>query len=214
MSKWEIVSYVAIFVYTLVMLLNDQSILLVLGTVLVAGLIMFSIFVLYPMVWETRMDRLEAFLRRKQNAPYIYIIYATANRLDEEVELTMEKLMSNTSASKSTKANYQAAYGAYRKDLFTVRKAVREMRKSVYRTYYETFVLIEEGETERAREHLGSIKREWMRFALLAEIERKLDHYKEAEELAAQAVQASKGVHRYAMTKEYERYYTKEQHVQ
>ncbi|WP_339839098.1 hypothetical protein [Paenibacillus sp. FSL R7-0272] len=198
----------------LVMLLNDQSIFLVLGTVLVAGLIMFSIFVLYPMVWETRMDRLEVFLRRRQHAPYIYIIYATANRLDEEVELTMEKLMSNTSASKSTKANYQAAYGAYRKDLFTVRKAVREMRKSVYRTYYETFVLIEEGETERAREHLSSIKREWMRFALLAEIERKLNHYKEAEELAAQAVQASRGVHRYAMTKEYERYYTKEQQAQ
>lgn len=214
MSRWEIVSYVAIFVYMLVMLLNDQSIFLVLGTVLVAGLIMFSIFVLYPMVWETRMDRLEVFLRRRQHAPYIYIIYATANRLDEEVELTMEKLMSNTSASKSTKANYQAAYGAYRKDLFTVRKAVREMRKSVYRTYYETFVLIEEGETERAREHLSSIKREWMRFALLAEIERKLNHYKEAEELAAQAVQASRGVHRYAMTKEYERYYTKEQQAQ
>lgn len=214
MSKWEIVSYVAVFVYTLVMLLNDQSIFLVFGTALVAALILFGIFVFYPMGWETRMERLEAFLRKKQSTPYIYIFYATANRLDEEVELTMEKLMSNTSASKSTKANYQAAYGAYRKDLFTVRKAVREMRKSVYRTYYETFVLIEEGETERATEHLGSIKREWMRFALLAEIERKLDHYKEAEEFASQAVQASKGVNRYVMTKEYERYYSKEQQAQ
>ncbi|MBR3380546.1 MAG: hypothetical protein IKG72_10615 [Bacillus sp. (in: Bacteria)] len=213
MSKWEIVSYVAIFVYTLVMLLNDQSILLVLGTVLIAGLIIFGIFVFYPMVWETRMDRLEAFLRKKQNTPYFYFIYATANRLDEEVELTMEKLMNNTSASKTTKANYQAAYGAYRKDLFTVRKAVREMRISDYRTYYETFVLIEEGETERAREHLSSIKSEWMRYALLAESERKLNHYKQAEEFAAQAVQASKGVNRYAMTKEYERYYTKEQSI-
>lgn len=140
--------------------------------------------------------------------------YATANRLDEEVELTIEKLMSNTSASKSTKANYQAAYGAYRKDLYTVRTAIREMRKSDYRTYYETFVLIEEEETERAREHLSSIKRQWMRLALLAEIERKLNHYKKAEELASQAVQASRGVNRYAMTKEYERYYTKEQQAQ
>ncbi|WP_434751132.1 hypothetical protein [Paenibacillus amylolyticus] len=163
------------------------------------------------MAWETRMDRLESFLRKKQSTPYIYIFYATANRLDEEVELTMEKLMSNTSASKSTKSNYQAAYGAYRKDLFTVRKAVREMRKSDYRTYYETFILIEEWESERAKEHLSSIKREWMRFALLAEIERKLNHHQQAEVFAAKAVQVSKGINRYTMTKEYERYYTKVQ---
>lgn len=196
MSRREFVFYAAVFVYTVVMLLNDQSIFPVFGTSLIAVLIFFSIYIFYPMAWETRMDRLETFLRRKQSTPYIYIFYATANRLDEEVELTMEKLMSNTSASKSTKANYQAAYGAYRKDLFTVRKAVREMRKSDYRTYYETFIFIEEGETERAREHLSSVRREWMRFALLAEIKRKLNHYKEAEELAAKAVQASKGVKR------------------
>lgn len=74
MSRWEIVSYVAIFVYMLVMLLNDQSIFLVLGTVLVAGLIMFSIFVLYPMVWETRMDRLEVFYE-EDNMHLIFILF-------------------------------------------------------------------------------------------------------------------------------------------
>ncbi|MGO4528027.1 hypothetical protein AB4Z30_03020 [Paenibacillus sp. 2TAF8] len=65
MSKWGIASYVAVFIYVFVMLLNDQSIFLVLGSVLVAALIMFSVFIFYPMAWETRMERLEAFFTKK-----------------------------------------------------------------------------------------------------------------------------------------------------
>jgi hypothetical protein len=207
-SRGEFVFYTAVFVYALVMLLNEQSIFLVAGTSLIAVLLFFSIYIFYPMAWETRMERLEAFLRKRENTLYIYIFYATANQLDEEVERTMEKLMSSTSTSKFAKANYQAAYSAYRKDLFSLRKSLREMRRSDYRTYYETFLLVEEGESERARAHLSSIKKDWMRYALLAEIERKLHHHERAEEFAAKAVQAAKGVNRYVMTKEYERYYS------
>lgn len=214
MDRRELFYYVAVFIYTLLMLWNDQSIILVLGIVLFTTLIMFTIHIIYPMAWETRMDRLDAFLRSKQHKPYIYIFYATANRLDEEVEQTIEKLMNNTTASKSTKANYQAVYGLYRNDLFTLRKAVREMRRSDYRTYYETILLVEEGNSERARAHLASIKKEWMRFALLAEIERRLNHPEQVAEYAARAVHASRGVNRYLMTKEVERYYTKEQLAQ
>ncbi|PYE48038.1 hypothetical protein HUB98_01720 [Paenibacillus barcinonensis] len=214
MDRREVIIYVAVFLFTLVMLWNDQSIILVLGVVLFTTLIAFTIHVIYPMAWETRMNRLDAFLRNKQHKPYIYIFYATANRLDEEVEQTIEKLMSDPRASKSTKANYQAAYGSYRKDMFTLRKAVREMRRSDYRTYYETILLTEEGNSERARAHLTSIKKEWMRFALLAEIERRLNHLEQAAEYASKAIQASRGVNRYIMTKEAERYYTKEQLAQ
>lgn len=214
MDRREVIFYAAVFIFTLVMVWNDQSIILVLGIVLFTTLIAFTFHIIYPMAWETRMDRLDAFLRNKKHKPYIYIFYATANRLDEEVEETIEKLMNNTTASKSTKANYQAAYGMYREDLFTVRKAVREMRRSDYRTYYETILLVEEGESERARVHLASIKKEWMRFALLAEIERRLNHLEQAREYAARAIHASRGVNRYIMTKEVERYYMKDQLAQ
>nr|WP_186322895.1 hypothetical protein [Paenibacillus xylanexedens] len=53
-----------------------------------------------------------------------------------------------------------------------------------------------------------------MRFALLAEIERRLNHPEQVAEYAARAVHASRGVNRYLMTKEVERYYTKEQLAQ
>ncbi|QOS78983.1 hypothetical protein JNUCC31_30665 [Paenibacillus sp. JNUCC31] len=101
----------------------------------------------------------------------------------------MEKLRNN-STKKSMQAIYQAAYGVYRNDIFSVRQAVPKMRRSDYRTYYETFLLIEEGMSEQARDHLKSIRRQWMQSALLAEIERKLGYREMAIQHAEEAVNA------------------------
>lgn len=209
MDRREVVYYSALFVFVLVMMWNGQSIFLIAGIMLATTLIAFTIYVWYPMAWENRMDRVENFLRRNQYKPYIYIYYVTANRLDEEVELTMEKLRNN-STKKSMQAIYQAAYGVYHKDMFIVRQAVPNMRRSDYRTYYETFLLIEEGVGEQAREHLKSIRRRWMQSALLAEIERKLGHREMAIQHAEEAVNATNGVQRYMLVKEYERCYAEQ----
>ncbi|SEA65432.1 hypothetical protein SAMN03159332_2116 [Paenibacillus sp. 276b] len=213
MSRWNVAFYSVVFVFVLVMLWNEQSVFLIVGTVLVATVIAFTIYVIYPMAWETRMDRVEAFLRKNHHTPYIYIFYVTANRLDDEVEFTMEKLRKQTT-KKSRQAIYQAAYGAYRKDMTAVRQAVLQMRRSDYRTYYETFLLLEEEKSEQAREHLKSIRRQWMRSALLAEIERKLGRRELAIQHTKEAMNACKGVQRYTLTKEYERYYADEQQAQ
>jgi hypothetical protein len=213
MSKWDVAFYSVVFVFVLVMMWNEQSVFLIVGTVLVATIIAFTILVIYPMAWETRMDRVEAFLRKNHHTPYIYIYYVTANRLDDEVEITMEKLRNQTT-KKSRQAIYQAAYGVYCKNITAVRQAVLKMRRSDYRTYYETFLLVEEEKSEQAREHLKSIRRQWMRSALLAEIERQLNRRDQAIQHAKEALNASKGVERYMLTKEYERYYTNEQQAQ
>lgn len=209
MDRREVVYYAALFVFGLVMLWNGQSIFLVAGMMLATTLIVFTIYVWYPMAREKRMDRVENFLRRNHYKPYIYFYYVTANRLDEEVEITMEKLRNN-STNKSMQAVYQAAYGVYRKDMFIVRQAVPNMRRSDYRTYYETCLLIEEGMGEQAREHLKSIRRRWMQSALLAEIERKLGHREMAIQHAEEAVSATNGAQRYMLVKEYERCYAEE----
>lgn|GEM_PF-2274912 len=213
MSRWNVTFYSVVFVFVLVMLWKEQSVYLIVGTVMVATLIAFTIHILYPMAWETRMDRVEVFLRKNHHTPYIYIFYVTANRMDDEVDITMEKLRKQTTI-KSRQAIYQAAYGAYRKDMTAVRQAVLQMRRSDFRTYYETFLLLEEEKSEQAREHLKTIRRQWMRSALLAEIERQSGRRELAIQHATEAMNASKGVERYTLTKEYERYYAVEETVQ
>ncbi|PQP81517.1 hypothetical protein C0Q44_17495 [Paenibacillus sp. PCH8] len=207
MNRWEVVSYSAVFVFVLVMLLYEQSIVLILGTVLITTLIAFTIRVIHPMAWETRMDRMETFLRKNQHTPYIYIYYVIANRLDEEVEITMEQLLSKY-PKKKTQAVYNAAYGYYRNDMLTLRNAVNNMPKSDYRTYYETILLVENGWSEKARELLQTIKKPWMRSILLAGIELKAGNREIAIVHAHEAIDAVKGVQRYVLIKEYERSYT------
>lgn len=60
----------------------------------------------------------------------------------------------------------------------------------------------EDGQIEQAREHLLLIKKQWMRYALLAEIERRLGHRERAIQYAQEAVNASNDVERYMLVKE------------
>lgn len=203
--KWDIVFYLAVFLFVVYMKMNEQSLFLILGVVLTATLIMFTIRIFYPLGWETRMDRVEAFLRRQENNPRLYIYYVLANRLDDELERTIERIR-NEDTNKRTQAVYNAAYGIYHNDLVAVRTAVHNMRRSDYRTYYETYLLMEEGRSDQAREHLKSISKLWMRFTLLAAIELKSGHREIAIQQAQEAMRAVRGVHRYMIFKESERY--------
>ncbi|MFE6076385.1 hypothetical protein ACFVQB_18070 [Paenibacillus sp. NPDC057886] len=116
----------------------------------------------------------------------------------------MEQLMRKYKQATAL-APYKAAYGVYRKDMASVRKALPNIRFSDYRAYYETILLSEDGESGQARERLESIKKPWMRSALLAEIELKAGHREAAIEHAKEALNSSRGVHRYVLYKEYER---------
>ncbi|WP_405108632.1 hypothetical protein MHH28_29690 [Paenibacillus sp. FSL K6-1217] len=105
----------------------------------------------------------------------------------------------------AVQATYKAAYGWYRKDMAAVQEAVPYIRHADYRAYYEAALLLEGGESARAREHLRSIRKPWMRLVVLAEIERKAGNSELAVKYAREAVEASRGVQRYVLYKEYER---------
>ncbi|WP_145326070.1 hypothetical protein [Paenibacillus xylanexedens] len=206
MSKsWgEFVFYLAVFVFVLFMTWNDYSLFWTIGGVVVTILIAFIKHVFYPLVFDKRIDRLESFLSKQQNTPGTYIIYVLANRLDNEVELVMEQIMQKYKR-RTTQAQFKAAYGLYRKDMFAIRQAVPHIGLSDYRTYYETILLLEDGKSEDARERLQSIKKKWMRSTLLAGIELKAENRDTAIQHAHEALNSSRGVNRYVLYKEYER---------
>lgn len=105
---------------------------------------------------------------------------------------------------RTTQAQFKAAYGLYRKDMFAIRQAVPHIGLSDYRTYYETILLLEDGKSEDARERLQSIKKQWMRSTLLAGIELKAENRDIAIQHAHEALNSSRGVNRYIRnTKEY-----------
>ncbi|MEK5494997.1 hypothetical protein MKZ24_30285 [Paenibacillus sp. FSL R7-0297] len=201
---WSIFIYSALFVVVLFLALNDYSPILIVGVTVVAGLIAFITQFYYPAILEKRVDRIESFLRSQKNKPAVYIYYVLANRLEDESRTIMEQLMSKYKRV-TVQATYKAAYGLYRKDMAAVQEAVPYIRYSDYRAYYETVLLLQDGKSVQAREHLESIRKQWMRSALLAEIELKAGNSETAIKYAREAVDASRGVQRYVLHKEYER---------
>ncbi|WP_339320360.1 hypothetical protein [Paenibacillus sp. FSL R10-2734] len=202
-SWWKNLFYFVVFVFALFMTINDYPPLLTVGVVIVAALLAFLLFFYYPLIFEKRIDRLESFLRKQKKTPTIYINYVLANRLEGEARLIIDQLMSKYKKAE-TQAQFKAAFGVYQKDMATVREAVPHMRKSDYRTYYETFLLIENGESDQARETLRSIKKHWMRLTLLVEIEINAGRYEAATQYAREALNSSRGVHRYVLYRKYE----------
>ncbi|MCM3782215.1 hypothetical protein M3231_04475 [Neobacillus mesonae] len=202
--RWKVVFFFIVFVFAIFMTFNHYSPLLTLGIVIVAGLLAFLPLYFYPLMLEKRINRVESYLREQKYTPAIYINFVLANRLEDEAGLIMEQLM-NKYKKAETQAQFKAAYGVYRNDMAAVRDAVPYIRISDYRAYYETILLLEEGKSDQALETLASIKKSWMRFALLAEMERKAGRNEAAIQHARQAMNSSRGVHRYVLYKEYER---------
>ncbi|WP_042199262.1 hypothetical protein [Paenibacillus camerounensis] len=196
--------YFVIFVFAVIMAANGYSPILTVGIALTVSLIGYMILFVYPFVLEKRVERVEDFLLRHKHKPGVYIHYVVANRLDDEAKTTMDKLMTKYKHSRAL-ATYKAAYGLYCKDMDAIRTAVPYIRYADYRAYYATLLLIEDGKSTEAREHLESIKKRWMRSALLAEVERKSGDIEAAVKHAREAVDTSGGAQRYVLHKEYER---------
>jgi len=186
------------------MIVNGYSLIITFMVIVVAAFLSFLLLFYYPLLLEKRIDRLESFLSKQKKTPAIYINFVLANRLEDEARLIEEQLMSKYKQAEA-QAQFKAAFGVYRKDMAAVRKAVPYIRKSNYRAYYETILLIENGESDQARKTLGSINKNWMRLALLVEIEIKAGRHETAIQYAREAINSSIGVHRYVLYKEYER---------
>lgn len=201
---WKIIFYFFVFVFALFMTLNEYSPILIVGLVFVATIFAFSLFFYYPLLLEKRISRLESFLRKQKKTPAIYVHYVLANRLENEARVIMEQLMSKYK-QRETRAIFQAAFGVYQKDMDMVREAVPYIQKPDYRVYYETTIQIDNGEMDRARDTLRSIKKHWMRLALLVDIEMKSGNQEAAIQYAREAVNSTRGVNRYTLYKEYER---------
>lgn len=201
---WKIPFYFTVFVFGLFMAATGQSLIITLLVIFIGVVLSFLPSFYYPLLYEKRIESVETFLRKQKKTPAIYINFVLANRLEEEARLIVEQLMFKHKQAE-TQAPFKAAFGVYCKDMATVREAVPFLRNSDYRAYYETILLIESGENDQAKETLATITKDWMRLALLADMEIRAGRHETAVQYAREAINSSKGVHRYVIYKEYER---------
>ena len=70
--------------------------------------------------------------------------------------------------------------------------------------HYQAIILLEDGEINEANNVIGKISSKWMKNALLAEREKKLNNLLDAKGYAEKAILNSKGLQRYLLHKTYE----------
>ncbi|MBS4178299.1 hypothetical protein [Lederbergia citrea] len=158
---------------------------------------------LYFMYFSNNVENIERFMKRNLNQPLIALYYAMANKNDELIDKTMEKIL-----KKYRKANHQAIFktifALYYGDVQEMKKFLHEIKPIQYQYYYKAIVSINEGYIKEAEEYIEKTKIEWMKSALKAELYLKSGMLDEAENFSQKAVSQAKGLQKYILAKNYE----------
>ncbi len=168
------------------------------------------VLVLYPLVYTsffgTNIDKIEQFLLKNKKNPNFYIIYALANKRDEEVEDLTDKLLHKTK-QESRQSMYRVVKALYFKDVNEAKSHVHLIKQETYRLYYQAGILLEEEDLEGASKVIDEMPHspKWMKDALLAQLEQKRNNIPEAKKHANNAISQAKGLQRYVLYKTYER---------
>ncbi|WP_017754134.1 hypothetical protein [Calidifontibacillus oryziterrae] len=180
---------------------NSVIILIVTFLIVLAGL-------LYPtyrtLLSETKVEKVEKFLLKKRKMPTYAFIYALANNDEEEALAALNKLL-KINKQTHKQALFKTMYHLYKKDLAAVKEEIEYIKPELYKNYYKTALLVEEGEFSEARQLASQITKRWMQHALFAEIEKEEDNCAEAARFAKLALAEAKGLNRYSLYKAYER---------
>ncbi|HHY72151.1 MAG TPA: hypothetical protein GX497_02770 [Bacillus bacterium] len=175
----------------------------IVGAVIVLILVGVMYPLLHAVLLETDIDKIERFLLKNKRNPNFYIIYALANGLDEDVKNVTEKLLQKYK-SPSRQANYKIAEALYFKDIPVIRSQLGHIKNPPYQSYYRAIILLEDDDIDGANKVIEKISSKWMKNALMAEREKKLNNLSAAKSYAEQAILHSKGLQRYLLQKTFE----------
>jgi hypothetical protein len=160
--------------------------------------------ILHTVLFETNIDKIERFLLKNRKNPNFYMIYALANENDEEVKDITDMLLKKYK-QESRQAMYKVVQALYFKDIAEAKLHINKIKPLHYRSYYQSSILLEEGDLDGAVELMEKLPSQWMKDAILAEHAKKLNNLPTAKDYANKAMLSSKGLQRYLLYKTYER---------
>ncbi|MGG4144959.1 hypothetical protein ABEW34_17725 [Paenibacillus algorifonticola] len=160
----------------------------------------------YTILGTRNLMKIEKFLLANRKIPSYYINYAVANRLDDEFEENIAKLLKQYK-QKNKQALFKTLQAHYYKDIQSVLHEIEFIQPIEYRYYYQAYYYIERREFTEARDYISRISKVWMKQSLLSYFEYKQGNRPRAIELAEEAMQAARGLQLYVMVKTFEREY-------
>lgn len=205
----SMVYYLILFIVTLIFSIIAAALEIpTLVTFIIIFVVIFpSIFFMkfYPLLWMKDIGKLEKYLQKNLKDPLTNLHYALANQLDDQVDEATDQLLQKYRNQKR-RALFQTISALYKNDLEAAEKYAELIEPKQYYYYYAVALATEKGNKEEAYHLLENVTIPWMQAALKCELERKAGNLEEAERFAMQAFEKTRGVQRYILYKEYERY--------
>ncbi|QOR67252.1 hypothetical protein IM538_03670 [Cytobacillus suaedae] len=162
---------------------------------------------LYIFLFSTNIDTLDRFLADRVKHPQYGLFYGLANDDRTLVEESMEKLLKRYKQP-AAQAMYKVIFALYNKDADEARKYIDLIKQPEYKKYYQAGIAIEEKNYEEAQKIATTLQKDWMREAVLAEVQKGKGNLEQANAHARKALEGSKGLQRYIYHKTYIREYT------
>jgi hypothetical protein len=166
---------------------------------------MFLPFLYYAYVAKNSKS-LESFLRRRKRDPYCRFIFAIGNKNDKEV-IEAYRMLIRKKKYKNHFPLFTVIFSLYFEKTDGLEEEVNKIKPTQIRLYYEIMLMIQKTEGKRIEKEIYTIKRKWMKEALLAELERKRGRVDKEIGHAKSALKAARGLQYYILKKEYERLY-------
>lgn len=159
---------------------------------------------IYYMYFAEDIPKIERFMKRNIKQPMIGLYFGLANRNDDLVAETMEKVL-----KKYRKEHLQAIFKTieciYMKNISEAKRYVGDIKPEAYQYYYLALIAIEENDLEEAENLIEKTNHDWMKSALYAQLNKKAGNFSEAKNYAKTAINEAKGLQKYMLFKNFER---------
>lgn len=148
-----------------------------------------------------KMDKL---FKKNKKHPYYSFIYGISNKDDKRVIASYRKLIKQKKYQ-SQYPLFTIIFSLYFDKTLGLKEEVEKIKQPESRDYYQTLVFIKDNNLEEAEKLVKTIKKKWMKEALLAEIALIKGEGEMAKKHAKSALKHTKGIQYYTLKKTYER---------
>ncbi len=150
------------------------------------------------------MNKLEKLFKKNKKHPYYSFIYGISNKDDKRVISSYRKLIKQKKYQPQYPL-FTIIFSLYFDKTLGLKEEIEKIKQLEKRGYYQTLVLIKENNLEEAEKLVKTIKKKWMKEALLAEITLIKGEGEMAKKHAKSALKHTKGIQYYTLKKTYER---------
>ncbi|WP_421383726.1 hypothetical protein ACOJQI_03850 [Bacillus salacetis] len=165
-----------------------------------------TLIIYVPFVWYMYFSRNTGntgeYLKRRTRQPILQFYFSLANSETDQMEEALSILKKKYKSPQMT-AVFTVAYAAHQENLAAVKESIQHIKDLSARQYYEALLKVEEGQWDDAGKLASTLKKEWMKEAVKAELLHKKGEADAAKVHESKAIDLTKGMQRYILEKRY-----------